>query len=39
MQTVGFVATALGAVVIAAGVVIGLRSIPDVRRYLKIRQM
>lgn len=39
MQTVGLIATALGAVVVAVGVVIGLRSIPDVRRYLKIRQM
>ncbi|WP_425394543.1 DUF6893 family small protein [Aldersonia kunmingensis] len=39
MQTVGLVATAIGALVVAVGVVIGVRSIPDVRRYLKIRQM
>ncbi|MGW0004948.1 DUF6893 family small protein [Nocardia grenadensis] len=39
MQVVGVVATAVVVAVAAAGVVIGIRSIPDLRRYLKIRHM
>lgn len=39
METMGRLGTAvLGAVAIAA-VVVGVRSVPDVRRYLRIRQM
>jgi hypothetical protein len=39
MQIVGEIATVVVAVSVVAGVYIGLRSIPDVRRYLKIRRM
>jgi hypothetical protein len=39
MDVVGWVATVAVAAVVLAGVAIGLRSIPDVRRYLKIRNM
>jgi putative copper export protein len=33
------VATAVVAVVVLAGVVVGVMSIPDMRRYLRIRHM
>lgn len=39
METVGWIATAVVAVVVVAGVAVGLRSIPDLRRYLKMRRM
>jgi hypothetical protein len=39
MDTVGWVATTVVALAILAGVVIGVRSIPDIRRYLKMRHM
>jgi hypothetical protein len=39
MNVIGWVATAVVAVVLVAGVVVGVRSIPDVQRYLKMRQM
>jgi hypothetical protein len=39
MQAVGIVATVIVGLVIVAGVVIGVRSVPDVRRYLRIRRM
>jgi hypothetical protein len=39
MSIVGEVTLALIAVVVLIGLVVGLRSIPDVRRYLKIRNM
>jgi hypothetical protein len=39
MDVVGWIATGVVAVVVAAGVVVGLRSIPDVRRYVKMRNM
>jgi hypothetical protein len=39
MDVIGWVATGVVAVVVVGGVVIGLRSIPDVRRYMKIRNM
>ncbi|MDT5154809.1 MAG: hypothetical protein QOI01_6542 [Mycobacterium sp.] len=39
MDVVGWVATGVVAVVVVGGVLIGLRSIPDVRRYIKIRNM
>jgi hypothetical protein len=39
MQAVGIAATVIVGLVIAAGVVIGIRSVPDVRRYLRIRRM
>ncbi len=39
MDVVGWIATGVVALVVLVGVVIGLRSIPDARRYLKMRQM
>ena len=39
METVGQIATVLVAVLIVVGVVVGVRSIPDIRRYLRMRQM
>jgi hypothetical protein len=39
MDVVGWIATGVVAVVVVGGVVVGLRSIPDMRRYLKIRNM
>jgi hypothetical protein len=39
MDVVGWVATGVVAVVVVGGVLVGLRSIPDVRRYMKIRNM
>jgi uncharacterized protein DUF6893 len=39
MSIVGEVTLAVIAVVVLIGLVVGLRSIPDVRRYLKIRNM
>jgi hypothetical protein len=39
MDVVGWVATGVVAVVVVGGVVIGLRSVPDIRRYMKMRNM
>lgn len=39
MRTVGLLATIVGAGVAAVGAFVGVRSIPDIKRYLKIRQM
>jgi hypothetical protein len=39
MQTVGWIAIGAVAVVAVAGVVVGVRSIPDARRYMKMRRM
>jgi hypothetical protein len=39
MEIVGWVAIGVAAVVVLAGVGIGLRSIPDAMRYMKIRRM
>ena len=39
MAVVGWIATSLVAIVVVAGVVIGVRSIPDVQRYLRMRHM
>jgi hypothetical protein len=39
MDVVGWVAIAVVAAVVVGGVVIGLVSIPDARRYMKIRRM
>lgn len=39
MEVIGWIATAVVAVVVVAGVAVGLTSIPDVRRYLKMRRM
>jgi hypothetical protein len=39
MDVIGWVATGVVAVVVVAGVLVGLRSLPDVRRYMKMRNM
>ncbi|MFC9435790.1 DUF6893 family small protein [Nocardia sp. NPDC057030] len=39
MEIVGIIATAVVAVVVVGAAYIGIRSIPDLRRYLKIRHM
>ncbi|MCW2558985.1 MAG: hypothetical protein JWP55_2949 [Mycobacterium sp.] len=39
MAAVGYVATAIVGLVVIGGVVVGLRSLPDARRYLKMRRM
>jgi hypothetical protein len=39
MRTIGMFTTVVGAVVVAIGAVVGIRSIPDIKRYLKMRQM
>jgi hypothetical protein len=39
MATVGYVAAVAVGLVVIGGVVVGLRSIPDARRYLKMRRM
>lgn len=39
MRAIGILSSALAGAVVLAGVVVGVRSIPDVRRYLNMRQM
>ncbi|WP_372452900.1 DUF6893 family small protein [Mycolicibacterium xanthum] len=39
MEVVGWVAVGVVAAVLLAGVLVGVRSIPDVQRYLKMRRM
>jgi hypothetical protein len=39
MDAIGWVATGVVAVVVVGGVLVGLRSIPDVQRYMKMRNM
>lgn len=39
METLGVVATGVVALIVAAGLYLGVRSIPDIKRYLKIRHM
>jgi hypothetical protein len=39
MDVVGWVAIGVVAAVVFAGVVVGLTSLPDARRYMKIRRM
>lgn len=39
MKTVGLLTTVVGAGIAAVAAVVGVRSIPDIKRYLKIRQM
>lgn len=39
MRTLGIMTSVVGAAVAAFAVVVGVRSIPDVKRYLKMRQM
>ncbi|MFL6137331.1 MAG: DUF6893 family small protein [Frankiaceae bacterium] len=39
MRAVGIVATAAGIAVLAGGAVVVVMSLPDIRRYLRIRSM
>jgi hypothetical protein len=39
MRTIGILTTVMGGVVLLAAVVVGIRAIPDIQRYLRIRQM
>jgi hypothetical protein len=39
MSVVGWVAIGVVAAIVVGGTVVGLRSIPDARRYLRIRHM
>lgn len=39
MEVVGWVAVGVVAAVILAGALVGVRSIPDAQRYLKMRRM
>ena len=39
MRTVGIITTAVVGLLAAFGVVLGVRSVPDVQRYLRIRSM
>ncbi|WP_433599302.1 DUF6893 family small protein [Nocardia sp. CA-135953] len=39
MQAVGVVSTAVVGVIVVVGAYLGIRSIPDLRRYMKIRHM
>jgi hypothetical protein len=39
MQAVGVTATVIAGVVVLGAVVLGVRSLPDLTRYLKIRRM
>lgn len=39
MDVIGWIATGVVVVVIVGGVLVGVRSIPDVKRYMKIRNM
>ncbi len=39
MRTLGKITTGVGAVAAVAVIVMGVQSIPDIRRYLKMRSM
>jgi len=39
MRTVGLFTTVVGAALAALVVAVGIRSVPDIKRYLKMRQM
>jgi hypothetical protein len=39
MEIVGWIAIAIAALVVLIGAVLGVRSIPDAMRYMKIRRM
>jgi hypothetical protein len=39
MRTIGIITTGVAAAAAAMGVVLGIRSVPDVKRYLRIRSM
>lgn len=39
MRTVGIIFTSLTGLIVLFGLFVGIRSIPDIRRYLRIRSM
>jgi Family of unknown function (DUF6893) len=39
MQAIGWTATVIVGLVVLGGLVLGVRSIPDARRYMRIRRM
>jgi hypothetical protein len=39
MRTLGILVTMVGGLVLLAAVVLGVRSLPDIQRYLRIRRM
>jgi hypothetical protein len=39
MKTIGVITSVLGAALAALAVAVGIRSIPDIKRYLKMRAM
>ena len=39
MQAVGVTATVIAGVVVLGAVVVGVRSLPDLQRYIKMRRM
>ena len=39
MKTVGMITTGVAGVVVLVALAVGIRSIPDMRRYIKIRTM
>jgi hypothetical protein len=39
MRTIGMIATGIAAVIAVVGVALGVRSIPEAKRYLDIRSM
>ncbi|GAA0923584.1 hypothetical protein GCM10009557_92160 [Virgisporangium ochraceum] len=39
VRTIGTLTTILGGLLLVAAVVLGLKSIPDIQRYLRIRRM
>lgn len=39
MRTIGIITTSLAGVGVVLGLALGVRSIPDVRRYLRMRSM
>jgi hypothetical protein len=39
MRTIGILTTAVGGLVVLGALVLGVRAIPDIQRYLRIRRM
>jgi hypothetical protein len=39
METVGWAATVIAGVVVLGGLVLGVRALPDLKRYLQMRRM
>ena len=39
MQAVGVTATVIVGLIVLGGLVLGIRAVPDLRRYMKIRRM